>query len=667
MNCTLKLWTGMLTRAGASFAALNRIISLNQDGFQAHCGIENSLSSLIAILEDALHNHRDIYIAYIDFKCAFNAVDHDILFRFMTDLGMPDEFVDTCRHLYSCSSTAYMTPYGPTPPISVDRGTLQGDTLSPFLFLLFMEPLLRWLQIGSRGYQPTPFQVQDGNPEHLPHTYTYDGHAYADDISIVTDTVPNMERQVQKLQHFSDFTCTQPNPPKCAVTGALHSQGNAASKALRKRLRDSLAHLHLTVDQKQHPIPVLEPTQTYKVLGVDLCCMLNFRHHLATLRSELSAIGRVLHRTLLGHTRKLRVITGLMQGKIFTLPLALFSPHQLSQLDAVLGRAYRQAYRATPSLARAGLQNTKELAGLDHPSIVAKAAAAAAERLVLNLNRNDTMGHLFRGHVSALARRFRLWPTRAISHGPDSTPTLRALHYTQTALDLDVEDCKSPNTTLPLVGQGGPIDSLLLQYSEDTNTSLRERRRLLLRETTDEHQAKLINVQYAPTKIYDKLCTALRPLWQRGSITWADLVQPQQLGPPSLLPITGILRKLDLKKHAPEPACRKALTCLLSLLTQPRSEVHRRIQDLATPPATGTRVIYDPGSLTSTSLPRHQTPPDPARPRPPPLRPPASPSARRPPTWSPWPPPTAASRLSQTTTAPRTVSYTTRSTGTQSS
>lgn len=55
------------------------------------------------------------------------------------------------RDLYTGASTSFRTPFGLTDPIQVDRRTLQGDYLSPFLFLVYVEPLLRWLHCGGRG------------------------------------------------------------------------------------------------------------------------------------------------------------------------------------------------------------------------------------------------------------------------------------------------------------------------------------------------------------------------------------------------------------------------------------------------------------------------------------------------------------------------------------
>jgi hypothetical protein len=54
-------------------------------------------------------------------------------------LGMLPTFVDTCEQLYGVSTKDNITPSGSTPSIDSNRGTLFCDTLSPFLFTLFLE------------------------------------------------------------------------------------------------------------------------------------------------------------------------------------------------------------------------------------------------------------------------------------------------------------------------------------------------------------------------------------------------------------------------------------------------------------------------------------------------------------------------------------------------
>ena len=59
------------------------------------------------------------------------------------------------KDIYQGAVTRIKTSVGITSDIRVDyvdRGVLHGDTLFPFLFNCFTEPLTRWLHVGGRGY-----------------------------------------------------------------------------------------------------------------------------------------------------------------------------------------------------------------------------------------------------------------------------------------------------------------------------------------------------------------------------------------------------------------------------------------------------------------------------------------------------------------------------------
>jgi hypothetical protein len=132
-----------------------------------------------------------IYTSYSDFKGAFGDTDYRILFKTMKELGFPEYDINTCEQLYGVSSTYYMTPHDNASTIPIHTGTLQGDTLSPFIFTIFTEPLLRWLAIGSRGYKPIHQSEQP-----IVTYMSYDDHGYAHDINITTGTLENL--QIQK-------------------------------------------------------------------------------------------------------------------------------------------------------------------------------------------------------------------------------------------------------------------------------------------------------------------------------------------------------------------------------------------------------------------------------------------------------------------------------------
>ena len=63
------------------------------------------------------------------------------------------DFARLVSNQYSGASTEFVTPHGHIPPVGVKWGTLQGDPLSPLLFDPMIEPLIRWLAAGDKGYE----------------------------------------------------------------------------------------------------------------------------------------------------------------------------------------------------------------------------------------------------------------------------------------------------------------------------------------------------------------------------------------------------------------------------------------------------------------------------------------------------------------------------------
>jgi hypothetical protein len=175
-------------------------------------------------MEDAKIYNKDIYMMYPDSKGAFNVADHRIMFKHMRQTGMPSTLVDTNEQLCGVSTTDYITPYGPTPFIDINCGTLRGDTLSPFLVTLFLEnpsSVSSQSVADATAPKPPPLML---NADPSEPTATYPGHGFADDLSLATGSPTNMTIHLQKLSLVSAYTCMIVNVRTYCITCAHSSR-----------------------------------------------------------------------------------------------------------------------------------------------------------------------------------------------------------------------------------------------------------------------------------------------------------------------------------------------------------------------------------------------------------------------------------------------------------
>ena len=573
MNCILKLWTSIITYISSDITATEAIINDDAHGFQEQRQMYDALATHIHNYEDAKTHKKPIYTAYADFKGAFNAMDHARLFSFMRQMGLPECLISICKQLYEDSSTAYITPHGSTAQLPIRRGTLQGDTLSPHLFTLFIEPLMRWIKCGSRGYIPHCTQAMEGD-----YTITYDEHGYADDISITTGSLPNLKKQLRKLHLFSQYTGLDLEITKCEVTGALWDRGNPASKENIRTLRNQVATIDLTGKPGGPSLKFLPPNKSYKMLGVHINPMLDFSEHFQRVTSEVRKISAVLRRRKLSPYRKQMVIDQLLQAKYHAVHLGIFTEAQMAQIDSILATATRNAHQLAPGTPTECLYRHTRQYGLGCLPIRARAAKMGLAHLIRTINTPSDRGTIAFEHVKHLTALYGAWPEESFDTGRASLPTLRILRYIQDVPGLELQHINPLALT-------NAISDTLRAASQLVDTRRREQRDSLPQDIMDPKEYARLRRNTKPLAASYRILKHLSPLWPLKLTTWQHFLTRTAAGTIDILPTPAILTNVlgDAPVNTPTltPA-KKAIATLRFILTHPIDTEYDKLPSITT-------------------------------------------------------------------------------------
>ena len=74
---------------------------------------------------------------------AFDCVDHNKLWKVLKDAGIPDHLTCLLRNLYAGQEATVRTGHGTTDWFQIGKGVRQGCILSPCLFNLHAEYIMR--------------------------------------------------------------------------------------------------------------------------------------------------------------------------------------------------------------------------------------------------------------------------------------------------------------------------------------------------------------------------------------------------------------------------------------------------------------------------------------------------------------------------------------------
>ena len=114
-----------------------------QAGFRKGRGTRDQIDNIHWIIEKAREFQKNIYFCFIDYAKAFDCVDHIKRWKILKEMGIPDHLTCLLRNLYAGQEATVRTGYASTDWFQIRKGVHQGCKLSPWLFNLYAEYIMR--------------------------------------------------------------------------------------------------------------------------------------------------------------------------------------------------------------------------------------------------------------------------------------------------------------------------------------------------------------------------------------------------------------------------------------------------------------------------------------------------------------------------------------------
>ena len=173
--------------------AFNKITEA-QSGFRSgYSTIDNGFILYSIVSKYMCKKGKKFYVAFVDFKKAFDSVHRSKLFEILVEKGISGNLLHTIKAIYNSVKGQVRHGVELSEVFGCPVGLRQGCSLSPILFTLFINKLHEVIEnSGLNGIQLTPEITQIFSL------------LFADDVALVADTVIGLQRQLNVLSSYSD-------------------------------------------------------------------------------------------------------------------------------------------------------------------------------------------------------------------------------------------------------------------------------------------------------------------------------------------------------------------------------------------------------------------------------------------------------------------------------
>jgi len=260
-----------------------------QMGFRRHVGTRDQIFNIRILMEKAREFNVPLYMAFIDYKKAFDSVRHSMLWSVLRRMGVNGTVVSLLERLYSGQEATVRIEGELSEWFSIQKGVRQGCPVSPVSFNFYSEEVMRqsadelgWIGVNISGRRLNNLR-------------------FADDIVLIATSPEALQRLLDEVDRISTEFQLEISTKKTKVMAATKENET----------------LNITCHGT-----VLEQVDKFKYLGSIIdksaTCSTEIRARLGAARSALRSLTTIWKDRTLSKQIKIKLL------KTLVWPVALY-------------------------------------------------------------------------------------------------------------------------------------------------------------------------------------------------------------------------------------------------------------------------------------------------------------------------------------------------------
>jgi hypothetical protein len=245
------------------YLKINNLISDKQFGFRDDKNTSNALYTLNSYLRQGLNDNKYILLLFIDLTKAFDSIDRNLLFDKLELIGVTGVALQLFKSYLSERTQVVNINGTESDLLNIDYGVVQGSTLGPVLFLIYIDELAR-INVGG------------------------DLLLYADDTAVCfrgdswEEVYGLASNGLLLLKRWFDTNILSMNTQKTKVLPIFLRKGRAPPINLELKLHKCTGETDDVCSCE-----IIERVDSYKYLGIFLDCGLTWSKHIFYIKNRL--------------------------------------------------------------------------------------------------------------------------------------------------------------------------------------------------------------------------------------------------------------------------------------------------------------------------------------------------------------------------------------------